>query len=86
MQPTLEQCVAQMHAAMSSQQSDEVPLRIDILPFFIAQGGHLRNEVPVMLQTLQASYPQIHFRLLPALGELPSVQDAMARAIGGLIA
>ena len=86
MQPTLEQCVAQMHAAMSSQQSDEAPLRIDILPFFIAQGGHLRNEVPVMLQTLQASYPQIHFRLLPALGELPSVQDAMARAIGGLIA
>jgi sirohydrochlorin cobaltochelatase len=60
-------------------------LQIDILPFFIAQGGHLRQEVPVMLAQIRQQHPQLQLRLLPPLGELPSVQDAIAKAITQLL-
>jgi sirohydrochlorin cobaltochelatase len=80
MTPTLAEAVAGL-----SQQLPGPDLQIDILPFFIAQGGHLRQEVPAMLQALQAQYPGVSFRLLPPLGELPSVQNAMAQAISRLI-
>ena len=58
---------------------------IQILPFFIAQGGHLRKELPEMLDALRAQHPGQAFALLPPLGELPAVQAAMAEAIAGLI-
>lgn len=80
MTPTLSEAVAHM-----AEQAAEQPLQIDILPFFIAQGGHLRQEVPVMLAQIQEQHPNVVLRLLPPLGELPSVQDAMADAISRLL-
>ena len=67
------------------RQSGGVSQQIDILPFFIAQGGHLREEVPAMLAEIRGQHPQLELRLLPPLGELPSVQDAIAIAINQLI-
>lgn len=58
---------------------------IQILPFFIAQGGHLRKELPEMLGALRAQHPEQAFALLPPLGELSAVQEAMAEAIASLI-
>ncbi len=80
MAPTLPEAVA----ALADQASDR-PLQIDILPFFIAQGGHLRQEVPVMLEQIQRQHENAQLRLLPPLGELPSVQEAMAAAISRLL-
>lgn len=70
---------------IARQTTGEVPLQIDILPFFIAQGGHLRQEVPAMLAEIRQQHPQLQIRLLPPLGELPSVQDAIAKAITQLL-
>jgi sirohydrochlorin cobaltochelatase len=67
------------------RQTSDLSQQIDILPFFIAQGGHLRQEVPVMLAAVREQYPQLQLRLLPPLGELPAVQDAIAVAINGLL-
>ncbi|MEN9879842.1 MAG: hypothetical protein RIQ55_488 [Pseudomonadota bacterium] len=67
------------------RQSGDMTQQIDILPFFIAQGGHLRQEVPVMLSEIREQHPQLQLRLLPPLGELPSVQDAIAIAINRLL-
>ena len=67
------------------RQLGGVSQQIDILPFFIAQGGHLREEVPAMLAEIRGQHPQLELRLLPPLGELPSVQDAIAIAINRLI-
>ena len=67
------------------RQSGGVSQQVDILPFFIAQGGHLREEVPAMLAEIRGQHPQLELRLLPPLGELPSVQDAIAIAINRLI-
>lgn len=80
MTPTLPDAVA----AIVDRMPDH-PVEIDILPFFIAQGGHLRQEVPVMLAQIERQHPNLQLRLLPALGELPAVQDAMAAAISRLL-
>src|SRR5574343_2072415 len=67
MTPSLPDLVAQLVSDAAS------PLSIDILPFFIAQGGHLRKELPEMLDVLRLRYPDCQMRLLPPLGELPDV-------------
>ena len=77
--PSLTDLVSQIVSESSTSTS------IDILPFFIAQGGHLRQEVPVMLSEIREQHPQLQLRLLPPLGELPSVQDAIANAINRLL-
>lgn len=79
MAPTLPEAVA-----MLAHQTQGLT-QIDILPFFIAQGGHLRQDVPLMLEAIQREHSGLSLRLLPALGELPSVQDAMAAAISRLL-
>ena len=79
MAPTLPEAVA-----MLAHQTQGLT-QIDILPFFIAQGGHLRQDVPLMLEAIQREHTGLSLRLLPALGELPSVQDAMAAAISRLL-
>lgn len=81
MKPTLSESIAQV-LAIGSSTAD---IRIHILPFFIAQGGHLRKELPEMLDALRQQYPGQVFNLLPPLGELPTVQAAMAEAISSLI-
>lgn len=81
MRPTLDEAVAKAIAAKLPAQG----LQIHILPFFIAQGGHLRKELPEMLGALRAQYPEQIFNLLSPLGELPEVQTAMADAIARLI-
>lgn len=51
--------------------------RIAIVPVFLAQGGHLRNDVPKMLGELRQRFPGISLELWPALGEAEPVLDAM---------
>lgn len=80
MSPTLPEAIDAI-----VRQLGDMTQEIDILPFFIAQGGHLRQEVPVMLSEIREQHPQLQLRLLPPLGELPSVQDAIANAINRLL-
>ena len=85
MSPTLPDVIAEICSDQIKAGKPLSALQIDILPFFIAQGGHLRQEVPDMLKTLGDKYEQLKLRLLPPLGELPSVQEAMANAITQLL-
>ena len=80
MSPSLEEAISAICAAPASQQ-----LAIDILPFCIAQGGPLREDVPRLLDAASQRHEGIQLRLLPALGELPAVQSAMALAISQLL-
>lgn len=52
--------------------------RIIVVPVFIAQGGHLRSEVPSEIESLRASYPDCVISLERAVGESPEVQSAIA--------
>ncbi|MEF7612547.1 CbiX/SirB N-terminal domain-containing protein [Aquincola sp. MAHUQ-54] len=59
--------------------------RIDVLPLFLGAGGHVRKDLPALVQRLQAEHPAVQFRLHPPIGEMPAVIDAMAEAAASLL-
>ena len=68
--PNLECCVGEL-------MSDGYK-RIVILPMFIAQGGHLKNDLPLILDALRQNNPQVVFELAGPVGEAESIVQAMA--------
>ena len=73
MTPDLHQCAEAMAQAGYS--------RIVILPMFIAQGGHLKRDVPILIDNLRQHYPQVDFVLSCAAGEAEPVVQAMAEHV-----
>ena len=59
--------------------------RIVIVPMFIAQGGHLKNDLPLILKELRERDPQIVFELAGPVGEAESIVQAMATHVLGLV-
>jgi sirohydrochlorin cobaltochelatase len=53
---------------------------VTVLPLFLGAGGHVRKDLPLLLDGLRAAHPQAAWTLEPPVGELPSVIDAMAAA------
>jgi sirohydrochlorin cobaltochelatase len=51
---------------------------VTIVPIFLGQGGHLLRDLPRLVDELHASYPDIAFSTVPAVGEDPGVLAAMA--------
>jgi sirohydrochlorin cobaltochelatase len=51
---------------------------IEVLPMFLGTGGHLRQDLPPMLERLREQYPSVHWRLHAAVGEQARVREAMA--------
>ena len=72
MTPTLPECVAALVAGGAAN--------ILVLPMFIAQGGHLKRDVPEMVALLRSTYPEVRFSLAGAIGENEIVVQAMAEA------
>ena len=54
--------------------------RVDVVPLFLGAGGHVRRDIPELLTQLEHAHPQVHWELRPAIGEVPSVVEAMAAA------
>ena len=57
---------------------------ITIVPVFLGQGGHLLRDLPLLLDQLRASHPQVTFRKVAAVGEDPGVLAAMAAYCAGM--
>ncbi len=73
MSPTLGDAVAAVVAQGARQ--------VDVVPMFLGAGGHVRQDLPPMLEALRAAHPQARFTLHPAIGEIDAVTQAMAGAI-----
>jgi len=77
MQPSLEEAVAALQSLGTSA--------ITVVPVFFGQGGHLRNDFPVLLDACRAKFPQISLSATPAVGEdlavLQAIVDFGARAL-----
>jgi sirohydrochlorin cobaltochelatase len=56
-----------------------------VVPVFLAQGGHVRRDVPLMLDQVRQQYPEVRIELRGAIGEAQVVIDAMAQVITGAI-
>lgn len=54
--------------------------RLRIVPVFLAAGGHVLRDLPTQVEVCARRHPEAVFELLPALGTLPPVLDAMAAA------
>lgn len=72
MTPTLPECAAALVAGGAEN--------ILVVPMFIAQGGHLKRDVPEMLTRLRSTHPEARFSLSGAIGEEAAVIRAMADA------
>jgi sirohydrochlorin cobaltochelatase len=72
MTPTLPECAAALVAGGAEN--------ILVVPMFIAQGGHLKRDVPEMLTRLRSTHPEARFSLSGAIGEEAVVIRAMADA------
>jgi len=77
MQPSLEGAVASLAGGGATQ--------ITIVPVFFGQGGHLRNDFPVLLEECKGKFPNIQLSATPAVGEdlavLQAIVDFGARAL-----
>ena len=60
--------------------------RVDIVPLFLGAGGHVRKDLPALVDELTATHPGVAWRLQPAIGEVDSVVEAMAQAARRLAA
>jgi sirohydrochlorin cobaltochelatase len=69
MQPSLEEAVSSLSVKGATQ--------ITIVPVFFGQGGHLRNDFPVLLEACQKQYPNITLSATPAVGEDLAVLQAI---------
>jgi sirohydrochlorin cobaltochelatase len=72
MSPDLAGAAADLVAAGCTQ--------VDLLPVFLGSGGHVRKDLPRLLDELRARHPATAFRLHGAIGEMPPVLQAMADA------
>ncbi len=54
--------------------------QVTVVPLFLGAGGHVRKDVPVLLDELRTTYPGVNWQLAKAVGETPTVVDALAQA------
>ena len=77
MQPSLEEAIAS-HASAGATE-------VVVVPVFFGQGGHLRNDFPVLMSACQERFPGIKLSTTPAVGEddavLQAIIDFSARAL-----
>ncbi len=54
--------------------------RVEVVPLFLGAGGHVRKDLPLLLDGLRSAHPGVQWQLRPAIGEVDSVVEAMAVA------
>lgn len=52
--------------------------RVTVVPMFLAQGGHVKKDLPALLDEARALHPDCEVALVAAVGEADSVLAAMA--------
>jgi sirohydrochlorin cobaltochelatase len=55
--------------------------QVQVLPMFLGAGGHVRKDLPELMNTLRSLHPGVQWHLQPAIGEQASVVQAMALAV-----
>lgn len=53
---------------------------VEVVPLFLGTGGHVRKDLPALLDNLRLAHPQVSWSVQPSIGESPCVIAAMADA------
>ena len=72
MQPSIGDCIAKLAAEGFDQ--------VTVVPLFLAAGRHLREDLPALIKPIQAAHPGSIITVMPAIGEMPEIQAAIAKA------
>lgn len=75
--PTLADVIADLAASGHTS--------IHIAPLFMAQGGHLKNDVPKLLAETRSRHPALKLELLPAIGDIADLRQAIAEWVANAI-
>jgi sirohydrochlorin cobaltochelatase len=75
MAPTLAAAVAQ--SAAHGAQS------VVVAPLFLGQGSHVKHDLPLLVEQERLRYPQLKLEVLPAIGDVPEILQAIADWIAG---
>ncbi len=68
--------LAEPSIAQGIQQCVDAGARqLDILPYFLAPGRHVREDIPRLVEAAMADHPQVHWQLLPHLGAADGLAD-----------
>lgn len=78
MSPNLEQAIASLLQQGASA--------ITVFPLFMAQGGHLKHDLPRILEAIRAGNPHVPIALETAVGDVPELLDAIAAWVMGRLA
>ncbi len=70
MQPSLVDAGSALVAAGCTQ--------VVVVPLFLGAGGHVRKDLPVLMDQLRERHPQVGWALSPAVGESELLVRAMA--------
>ena len=70
MEPTLESAVAGL--------ATEDIGRITVVPLFLAQGGHLKEDLPRLLDDIRKHYPALRIDVTTAIGDSEDLTNAIA--------
>jgi len=70
MAPSLDEAIDRMVAGGAQ--------RVRVVPIFLAEGGHLKRDVPVLIEAARARHPDCEIELVRAVGEDEGVASAMA--------
>ena len=70
MAPTLEEAIANLAGQGASA--------ITVFPLFMAQGGHLKHDLPRILDAIRQAHPHVPIALEPAIGDVPAIREAIA--------
>lgn len=57
---------------------------VTVVPLFLGAGGHVRKDLPRLVDALRDEHPAVAWTLAPAIGEIDSVVAAMAEAAAAL--
>lgn len=73
----LEQSVPDFATAVDQLVARGATL-IEVVPLFLGAGGHVRNDVPQLVERAMVRHAQVHFLLKPFVGDARAVLDAIA--------
>ena len=71
--PTLEQAACVL--------IDQGATHIIVAPMFLGVGGHLKRDLPAMIDALRGHWPRVRFELGTPIGESRRVADAIVESI-----
>jgi len=70
MSPTLEEAVAAL--------AEEGASSMTVFPLFMAQGGHLKDDLPRMVEAIRRSRPHIPISMETSIGDVPEILEAIS--------